>query len=481
MDEIVGNDMNASFSYEVFDRQLEHFQSMLQVLMEGWDDYSSQEMTCDINSLCIKAARLCYMADQDLALQHADVPRQRKEQNEYWLPLMEELVKKKFTPFVFQIISDINMGKLPEGHESPMFPSQLSGIFPRLFDLLAMEGMEKERMHELQGIIIMGEKMVGKENPLLLAQLSDIPGASDEMVDARSTEQLMRLWNVLRLYGMASYLLLHFRRVCHVTSRPLEADEAIRFTEAKVQQYMNQDEGKRSLELYLARLRYENDGKPLNMDQWLKARRDLKALVPPKFELAFLYYADDANKAGEELSKLTFTLEEYDALVDALAKYQLLTRRIFEISHPEEQAHTLPNEAFNWVVKGKSLNLRELKKSISKMVALVTRKNHWFCVWSVLKHLCLIREECTFATFAHQMMSPEWFGDIEPRLRFTADNLSDYSRYFNEYDYPDWDEEMFLEKKEIYGMTKWSPKLYATFSSLCEKMMSAILGYQFLR
>ena len=33
------------------------------------------------------------------------------------------------------------------------------------------------------------------------------------------------------------------------------------------------------------------------------------------------------------------------------------------------------------------------------------------------------------------MMSIEWFGTIDSRLRFTADNLSDYSRYFNEYDY----------------------------------------------
>ncbi|MCP9535412.1 hypothetical protein NNC58_12370 [Prevotella copri] len=27
------------------------------------------------------------------------------------------------------------------------------------------------------------------------------------------------------------------------------------------------------------------------------------------------------------------------------------------------------------------------------------------------------------------------FTTIDSRLRFTADNLSDYSRYFNEYDY----------------------------------------------
>ena len=72
-----------------------------------------------------------------------------------------------------------------------------------------------------------------------------------------------------------------------------------------------------------------------------------------------------------------------------------------------------------------------------------------------------------------------WSKDIDPRLRFTADNLSDYSRYFNEYDYTEWNEEMFLEKKELYGMTKWSPKLYQNFSSLCARMMQAIWGYSF--
>ena len=73
-----------AFSYEVFDRQLDHFTMMLKVLMDGWEDYSSQEMTFDIHSLCTKAARLCYLADQDLALQHTDVSHHRKEQNEMY-------------------------------------------------------------------------------------------------------------------------------------------------------------------------------------------------------------------------------------------------------------------------------------------------------------------------------------------------------------------------------------------------------------
>ena len=120
-------------------------------------------------------------------------------------------------------------------------------------------------------------------------------------------------------------------------------------------------------------------------------------------------------------------------LIDALAKFQIITHKLFELNHPEEQEHTLPNEVFNLVVKGRAVDLQELKKSIAKMAALVQRKNQWFCVWSVLKHLNLIREDCGFATFAHQMMSDEWLGK-SGYVEFSADNLSDYSRYFNEYE-----------------------------------------------
>lgn len=516
MDEKIDIDTSVAFSYEVFDRQLRHFLQMSEVLADGWEDYDAKELSCDINSLYIKVSRLCYMADQDLALQHADVTQQRREENEHFHHQMEVLLKKKLSPIVLEVITGLKEGRFPMGHQSPMFPSELSSIFPRLFDLFEMEGMDMEKMKELQGGIQIMEQAIGAENPLLLQKLSgkssqtssyipsqtetpldsetlDLETSSDSVLsdlesedemlpmDSPVVEMLLRLWNFLRLYTLSSYLLLHFRRVCHVTSRPLEAEEAFRLTELKVQRYMSDEQGKHNLDLYQARLRYENDGKPLDVNQWLKARRELKSLVPPQFELAFLYYADDTSKAGEELTKISFTLEEFDALIDALAKYQLITRRIYEINHPEEQTHTLPNEAFNLVVNGRTVDLLELKKSITKMVRLVEKKNQWFCVWSVLKHFNLIKEGATFATFAHQMMSPEWFGKTDGIVFFTADNLSDYSHYFNEYDYTDWDEELFLEKKALYGMTKWSPKLCQNFSHLCERMMKAILGYSFLQ
>ena len=256
-------------------------------------------------------------------------------------------------------------------------------------------------------------------------------------------------------------------------------EEAARLTEWAVQKYISEKESSEKLELYFSNLQYDNDGKPLNVNQWLQARRELKHLMSQNLLLLFLNSADDVSQLGASLIKVNFSNDEFMMLVDAVAKYQLITEHIRAIEFPEEFEQDLHNEVFYLTVNGRSVDLEELKKSISKMVNLVSRKNHWFCVWSVLKHLNLIKHESTFATFAHQMMSAEWFGNIDPRLRFTADNLSDYSRYFNEYDYTEWNEEMFLEKKELYGMTKWSPKLYQNFSSLCARMMQAIWDYSF--
>ena len=41
-------DEPSSFSYEVFDRQLNTYYIMCRVLINGWEDYSTQEMNFDI-------------------------------------------------------------------------------------------------------------------------------------------------------------------------------------------------------------------------------------------------------------------------------------------------------------------------------------------------------------------------------------------------------------------------------------------------
>lgn len=86
------------FSYEVFDRQLDNFCRMLSILVDAWEDYSPQELTFDIRSLCTKATRLCYMAEKDMVLQHNDIAKQRKEQNETHEVSISIIVMQKFTP-----------------------------------------------------------------------------------------------------------------------------------------------------------------------------------------------------------------------------------------------------------------------------------------------------------------------------------------------------------------------------------------------
>lgn len=104
------------------------------------------------------------------------------------------------------------------------------------------------------------------------------------------------------------------------------------------------------------------------------------------------------------------------------------------------------------------------------MLKFVTRKNHWFCVWCVLNHNCMLQDNQNFEAFATQMMTPEWFGGIDDYLHFSGDNLRDYRRYFSEIDYPQWEEKKFKEIKDLYNMTKWSDKLLSKFQHLCITM-----------
>lgn len=214
-----------AFSYEVFDRQLDHFTMMLKVLMDGWEDYSSQEMTFDIHSLCTKAARLCYLADQDLALQHTDVSHHRKEQNEMYFTSFELIITTQFTKFMKKVLALVKAGKKIEGHSSSMFSSEISTLLPKLHDLLLMDGMNQESIQLMVGDIQNTEKMIQKYH-----KITKFPGVRYEE----------RLWYLIRLYCLASYLVLHFRRVCHVTDSEMTPEEAARLTEWAIQKYISE-------------------------------------------------------------------------------------------------------------------------------------------------------------------------------------------------------------------------------------------------
>ena len=59
----------AKFTYESFDRQVLNLEAMARTVINGWEDYSSMEMNLDLRSLRIKAAKVCFLADEDHALQ----------------------------------------------------------------------------------------------------------------------------------------------------------------------------------------------------------------------------------------------------------------------------------------------------------------------------------------------------------------------------------------------------------------------------
>lgn len=260
-----------------------------------------------------------------------------------------------------------------------------------------------------------------------------------------------------------------FRQVNDVCGRYITDEEAGRLTEMAVQKYSTDPGGKKDIDLYFSTLEYNNDHKTLNIDQMRSEQRKLQNEVPESLLLPFLHHVNDAYEMGKEVNQQTFTAEEYISLISATAKWQLLEQQIFECQHPNEIKPQYDNEVFVTVHNGRPVKMDELRKTISLMVKLVNKKNQWFCVWSVLRHHNLLANY-SHEAFARQMMSSYWFGDIEGYKRFSGDTLREYKRYFSDYDYMQWDNDAFLEQKQLFGMTKWSNSLCQKFQSLCQKM-----------
>ena len=94
-----------SFNYESFDRQMEGFLSMSYLMIDEWDECTSEEMTSDLYSLCIKGARLCNMIDTDLALQQQDLTQSRHGKNQdYYLRLNE--IMRPLSELIFKAMDE---------------------------------------------------------------------------------------------------------------------------------------------------------------------------------------------------------------------------------------------------------------------------------------------------------------------------------------------------------------------------------------
>lgn len=454
-----------AFSYEVFDRQLNTFNMMCHVLIDSWEDYSTQEMNFDIQSLCTKASRLCYMADQDLVLQLNDMSHQRSLMNKHHLESITQLIVNDLSPFSKKVVDHYRETKILSGHKSGMFNAQMSVLFPKLKNLLMQDGMqENDLAHMLSDIVDVENHFLKK------IKMAKYPGVRHEE----------RFWHLFQFYAMTCYLLYHFRRVNHKTGMPLTDEEAGRLTEFAIQQYPNDPKGQADLELYFSTLEYNNDKHELSIEQMRAEQRKLQNEVPDILRLPFLQHVDDSYQLGMEVNRINFTAEEYKRLLSATSKWQILEQLIYEQEHPTETEPSLYNEVFVKSLNSRPVNLEELKDTIAKMVKLVNRKNQWFCVWSVLKHHNLLATN-SHEAFARQMMHPDWFGEeVSDYQRFSGDTLREYKRYFSDYDYTQWDNDTFMEQKALFHMTKWSTSLCQKFQKQCQEMEQAIKGWRYL-
>ena len=458
--------LQPTFSYEVFDRQLETYYMMCQVLIQGWEDYGTQEMNFDIRSLCTKASRLCYMADQDLALQYADLTQQRKLNNNHHMEKMSQVVVGQLFPFLKDIVNRYHETHVLQGHKSPLFTAQVSVLLPKLKEVLMDDGMGED---ELDAFI--SDIQTVENGFLKKVKFAKYPGVRPEE----------RFWNLLQLMVFSCYLVQHFRRVTHRTGKRLSDEEMGWLTVSGVQGCLKDAKMKAELDLYFSTLEYNHDKGDLGEEEMREAQRELRHEVPQSVLLPYLHHVDDAYQMGVELNQCRFTAEECRQLLLTTAKWQILEANIYMLHHPEEMDESLTNEVFYKVVNGKVIDLKELKSTISKMLPLVNRKNQWFCVWCVLKHHHLL-QNLSHEAFARQMMSKDWFGDVvTAQQRFSGDTLREYKRYFSEYDYANWDNDLFLEQKQLFGMNKWSSSLCEKFKQKCQEMEQAIMGWKFMK
>lgn len=458
------NELQTAFNYDVFDRQLETYYMMCQVLIREWEDCGTQEMSFDIRSLCTKASRLCCLADQDLALQHADPTHRRKLANEHHLKNMEKVIVE-LSPFFRGVANHYRDTKELQGHKSPLFAAQASILLPKLRDVLMDDGMGEQELENMLSDIQTVEQTFLKR-----VKFAKYPGVRPEE----------RFWNLVQFVALSCYLVQHFRRAAHCSGRVMEDEDWGRYTVAGVQGCLQDEKMREKLDLYFSTLEYNHGKGNLGEEEMRQAQRELQKEVPQSVLLPYLHHADDAYQMGVELSKCRFTADECSQLFLTTAKWQILETNIYMLRHPEEIEESLGNEVFYKVVNGRLVDMNELKNTISKLIPLVNRKNQWFCVWCVLKHHSLL-QNLSHEAFARQMMSKDWFGNVvTAQQRFSGDTLREYKRYFSEYDYTQWDNEVFLEQKQLFGMTKWSDSLCGKFKQKCQEMEQAMMGWNFL-
>lgn len=443
------------FQYEVFDRQLRTMQKMCEVLHDGWDDYGTQEMTFDIRSLCAKVMRLVRMCDDDYALQQNDLLHQRSTYNEKYLQMVQMLVQEKMTPILLHVIDRHRHGEEVKGHKMQPLPTAVTPMIESIRVFFKKGVNESMPAETLLARTVELDKLMEKKGGL-----TKFPGV-------KSYE---RLWNLLQLYTMMCYLVVHFERVCALTSGQVTED-AYDMLERSIKQYLDSAEGREAVEHFFDTLVYENNHEPLSVEQLRQARKGLDKYVPYCFHHTYINCINDRKAMAEGISSQELTPEDFYAILHVLACSDRLSYMIHRLEEPEPEEHHIYNEVFVVEKEGRPIDLRALRTQMLPMVDMVDKKNHWFCVWCVMRHHGLLNSNIpNFEAFARQMMHKDWFGGYHDDLHIEGDNLREYSGYFTMSDYTMWDENSYRLYCAKQCKSKWGKSLCMKFQHLCYEM-----------
>ena len=256
-----------------------------------------------------------------------------------------------------------------------------------------------------------------------------------------------------------------------MTDEEVNSEEAGRMLTGQVLVYIETDKGKEDFRNFIAVLKYENDGQMPEYDELNVERKHLIKQVPRAFQTCFMEHIDDINELAMSIVaiKPLPNDKEYEALLSAIAKYQWLTEQMYEYEHPESIQPELYNKVFYTSMNGIPVDFKRLRKKIEKMLNLINRKNHWFCIYSVLKYHHYIKDPVA-THFAEQMRHHDWFSNLPDFLKFSGETLTEYNGYLNENTFPSWNRERYESFRLLNGKKKWSPDLWSKFQRLCYEL-----------
>lgn len=442
--------------YTSYDRQLNGFIILMEVFLHGWTDYRATELSSDIHSLCHKAARLCFMADQDYILQQEELVPRRSTSNRQYCERMERLLHDDFIPMIREVIRQMREHVGLRGSQTPYYKGGVVEVLPQLHELLAEDGMKQGDFDRMQGVL----KELTKAMDKLKGKVNTKPQTGER------PEQ--RLWYLMHLYMLVCFLVQHFQRLTKHMTIELAPGELRRIFIRTIRQYADSTDGAQLLMTYRTRLEYCNDSAPLTQDQIENNMRELVHELPERVQLCYMQHADDYGVMANELKRLQPTDEELEAFVIVMAKRETLKMMLNEESMEEKQGARLYNEVFYTHVAGRPINFIDLRERLKRMAMFVDKKNQWFCLWCVLRHHNLLANE-NFEAFARQMQHPDWLQSVGAPS-FTGDNLGDYRDYFSTTDYKRWNLESFNHYRILHGKKKWSETMFHNFSNLCKRM-----------